>query len=1080
MVLCFSFVVSTASVYIYLGLRATPNFSELYSSNDFMGLRILDSEVATNKTLLTIMTGSVGQWEILPNAPQGVGSNNGHRIEAMGDYVYFTPANGSSSFYRYSYAGGWQTLPSAPTGSSYGIGLVRAKDPAGNPAIYIIAGTTSSITGWYRYTDAGGWSASLSTSIPWGGSGLQQNCSKPANGSEFCWDGEDTIYYFPGSGYSYNRYDWYKYTISTGYWYYMGEFNTSGDPKNGPGNAACLVTIGAEKYIYIQFGHTPSGNYTSAQFWRYKISNGTWEKLAQHGYGADDGSDLVWDGGDYIYHSPGAYAEGLPATEETRFFRYSISGHNWVAMESQPYNAAGGSDDGGSSAIVGDYIYRLKGGDGNGDGYSSIFYRYSMSYNNNPPSLSSGSVSPNSGNPDATFTYGVTYTDADGDTPPYVYVYVDGSAKTMTKISGAYSSGTLYQYTTTLSVGSHTYYFETSDGQATARLPASGSYNGPSVTAPSNPPSLSSGGVSPASGSPSSMFTYVVTYTDVDDNAPSYVYINVDGLQHSMSKVSGTYTGGAIYSYTAFNLDVGLHEYYFETSDGQATARLPASGSYDGPNVIPPNNPPSLSSGSVSPSSGRIDTTSTYEVTYTDADGDAPSYIKVYIDGASYQMSEISGAYTDGAIYHSTTTLGIGSHTYYFEASDGQATARLPTSGNSSGPIVGLALTTISIFPSSFTLPSGNSITLTAVLEDENNNKLSGKTITWSDNAGAFSTTSGSTDSLGQVSVTYTAPSVTTQASTAISASFASDDKYGASSGISSGTIVPPGATILSISPSTFTLYPGYSGQIQTLVATLKDAINNALANETITWSATSGNLSSSSDTTDTSGQVSVTYTAPAVTAQTSVTITASFAGDDQYEASSGTSLGIPAVPISENIPASTGGTVVVNVIEINVTMNLLVVPPNALSKNTTIDVIQKLPENLPTYVMVSDIFDIGPNGTTFNKPSTLTLPYNENEIPPGMSENDLAIYRRIDGGDNWELVGGNVDKATNTISVQINHLSEYAVMASIGNSAAVSGEIPWLTIGAITAILAIVVIALLIKRKEKWWVKEEKKTKWR
>jgi hypothetical protein len=244
----------------------------------------------------------------------------------------------------------------------------------------------------------------------------------------------------------------------------------------------------------------------------------------------------------------------------------------------------------------------------------------------------------------------------------------------------------------------------------------------------------------------------------------------------------------------------------------------------------------------------------------------------------------------------------------------------------------------------------------------------------------------------------------------------------------------------------------------------------------TIIWSATSGSLSLSSDTTDTSGQVPATYTSPAVTAETLVTITASFAGDDQYDASSGTSLGIPAVPTSENIPASTGGTVVVNVIEINVTVNLLVVPSNALSETTTIYVVQKLPENLPTYVMVSNIFDIGPNGTIFNKSSMLTLPYNENEIPPGMSEDDLAIYSRIGGEGSWELVGGNVDKATNTISVQINHLSEYAVMASLGGSAAVSGEIPWLTIGAVTAILAIVVIALLIKRKEKWWVKEEKK----
>jgi hypothetical protein len=207
------------------------------------------------------------------------------------------------------------------------------------------------------------------------------------------------------------------------------------------------------------------------------------------------------------------------------------------------------------------------------------------------------------------------------------------------------------------------------------------------------------------------------------------------------------------------------------------------------------------------------------------------------------------------------------------------------------------------------------------------------------------------------------------------------------------------------------------------------------------------------------------------------VTITASFAGDDQYDASSGTSSGIPATPVIENIPASTGGTVVVNVTEINVTVNVLVVPPNALFDNTTIDVVQKLPENLPTYVMVSNIFDIGPNGTTFNTPSTLTLPYNENEIPPGLSEDDLAIYRRIGGENIWERIGGNVDKENHTISVQINHLSEYAVMANIGGGAAEKSETPWLTIGAaIAVILAVIAIALLIKRKEKWWVKEEKK----
>jgi uncharacterized repeat protein (TIGR01451 family) len=274
--------------------------------------------------------------------------------------------------------------------------------------------------------------------------------------------------------------------------------------------------------------------------------------------------------------------------------------------------------------------------------------------------------------------------------------------------------------------------------------------------------------------------------------------------------------------------------------------------------------------------------------------------------------------------------------------------------------------------------------------------------------------------------------------------------------------------TSLTISPSRFALFPGYSGQVQSLTATLRVG-NNPLPNKQITWSVTAGagSVSPSSGTTDALGQVSVVYTASAVTDETSqVTITASFAGDNQYQASSENSLGIPATRVIVNI-SSTGGTVVITVIEINVTVNLLVVPENALFENTAIDVVQKPPENLPTYVMVSNIFDIGPNGTNFNMPSTLTLPYNENEIPLGMSEDNLAIYRRISGGDGWELVGGNVDKATNTISVQINHLSEYAVMASIGGSAAESGGLPLLTIGVIIAVILIIaVIAIFIRRR--------------
>lgn len=200
-------------------------------------------------------------------------------------------------------------------------------------------------------------------------------------------------------------------------------------------------------------------------------------------------------------------------------------------------------------------------------------------------------------------------------------------------------------------------------------------------------PSLSSGDVTSDIDEIGSTFTYTVTYSDPDGDIPS-VNVYIDGVEYNMAKISGTYTGGATYRFTTSTLGLGSHSYYFRASDGTSSVRLPTSGSYDGPAVVPPNQPPSLSSGGVSPSSGTTSATFTYEVTYSDADGDTPSYVKVYVDGSPYPMSKVSGAYISGATYRYTSSLSTGSHSYYFETSDGIDIDRLPSSGSDSGPDV--------------------------------------------------------------------------------------------------------------------------------------------------------------------------------------------------------------------------------------------------------------------------------------------------------------------------------------------------------------------------------------------------------
>jgi len=102
---------------------------------------------------------------------------------------------------------------------------------------------------------------------------------------------------------------------------------------------------------------------------------------------------------------------------------------------------------------------------------------------NHNPELSSGDVSPDSGDTSTTFTYTVNYYDQDGDSPSAKYVYIDGSPHTMSLYTGSASNGT-YRYQTTLSAGSHNYYFYFTDGNGGSdRLPSSGTYSGPSVSA---------------------------------------------------------------------------------------------------------------------------------------------------------------------------------------------------------------------------------------------------------------------------------------------------------------------------------------------------------------------------------------------------------------------------------------------------------------------------------------------------------------------------------------------------------------------------------------------------------------------
>ncbi|MEM2618781.1 MAG: hypothetical protein QW356_04770, partial [Candidatus Hadarchaeales archaeon] len=102
-----------------------------------------------------------------------------------------------------------------------------------------------------------------------------------------------------------------------------------------------------------------------------------------------------------------------------------------------------------------------------------------------------------------------------------------------------------------------------------------------------------------------------------------------------------------------------------------------------------PNNPPILSMGKVLPTSGMLGTIFTYEVIYTDPDGDPPSLVTVCIDDVPFSMRMAGGAPENALFQLSIELGGLGTRTFHFEAVDARgARTRLPPEGEFEGPVV--------------------------------------------------------------------------------------------------------------------------------------------------------------------------------------------------------------------------------------------------------------------------------------------------------------------------------------------------------------------------------------------------------
>ena len=174
---------------------------------------------------------------------------------------------------------------------------------------------------------------------------------------------------------------------------------------------------------------------------------------------------------------------------------------------------------------------------------------------------------------------------------------------------------------------------------------------------------------------------------------------------------------GVLYEYRLNTLGIGDYALHFVTSTletigadpvlGKRTTvvRYPATGEITGLKVTSTapvgNLAPVLTSGSAIPQVGRSGDLFTFRVTYSDANGHAPElrevdqvqgYVWLIIDDRRVAYIPMTGPptppapnYVTGAVFTAvvdSASLAEGPHTYYFEASDGWVSTRLPAVGS--------------------------------------------------------------------------------------------------------------------------------------------------------------------------------------------------------------------------------------------------------------------------------------------------------------------------------------------------------------------------------------------------------------
>ncbi|MFX0133993.1 MAG: C25 family cysteine peptidase, partial [Candidatus Hodarchaeota archaeon] len=219
------------------------------------------------------------------------------------------------------------------------------------------------------------------------------------------------------------------------------------------------------------------------------------------------------------------------------------------------------------------------------DDFSIYFTCFENHYE---PQLTNVDVNPTSGDQTTEFTFNVNYSDQDNNYPLYVNLIINDTVYPMQKqnlLDDDYTDGCIYQFSTYLQPGDYEYSFNCTDYLYSNYTKK---YTDLTVLEKSNdnPPLLSDGQVNPPTGYKYyTLFRFSVIYTDVDNNAPEYINININSSTYPMIKqdyMDNNYMDGCLYLFDSILNEIGTYNYYFECYDGN---NIDIDGPYSGPTV---------------------------------------------------------------------------------------------------------------------------------------------------------------------------------------------------------------------------------------------------------------------------------------------------------------------------------------------------------------------------------------------------------------------------------------------------------------------------------------------------------------